>query len=313
MHIFDTSARLPQGILPIGSAALAAHYITRLVTISYGARGATSPRPRYYSPGFLPSPSAGDTVTPFPIGSVSNVRRSLWRVSHRLIASNALGALVACTSVQAQTASELQVTPETMTLGVGQRQTIFAAAYDRQGNLISSAKFAFWSSDTLVAKVGPDGTVVGVSPGLAKVEARLQGRRASLAVLITGSERGDGASRGTAPAGSVLALDPGSLVLLPGEAVAITPQGMTEDGSPIAAGKVTWKSLKPEVASVDSNGTVVGLTPGKSIIQAATSTGLMATAPVEVTPAEVVLSELIRQTGLIPAPFGLASADGDAT
>ena len=144
MHIFDTSARLPQGILPIGGAALAAHYITRLVTISYGARGATSPRPRYYSPGFLP-----------------------------LIASNALGALVAFTSVQAQTASELQVTPETMTLGVGQRQTIFAAAYDRQGNLISSAKFAFWSSDTLVAKVGPDGTVVGVSPGLAKVEARL--------------------------------------------------------------------------------------------------------------------------------------------
>lgn len=76
-----------------------------------------------------------------------------------------------------------------MTLGVGQKQPIFAAAYDRQGNLIQSAKFVFWSSDTLIAKVGPDGTVVGVSPGLAKVEARLPGRRASLAVLITGSER----------------------------------------------------------------------------------------------------------------------------
>ena len=170
-------------------------------------------------PGFSPlSLSAGDTVTPFHIGSVSNFRRSPLRVFLRVLVSMSVFALGAITSVQGQTASELQVTPETMTLGVGQKQTIFAAAYDRQGNLISSAKFAFWSSDTLVAKVGADGTVVGVSPGLAKVEARLQGRRASLAVLITGTGRGDDAGRGTAPAGSVLALDPGSLVLLPGRA-----------------------------------------------------------------------------------------------
>jgi hypothetical protein len=230
-------------------------------------------------------------VTPFHIGSVSNLRRSCQRIFLRLLTSIAICTLGPFSSVHAQTASELQVTPETMTLGVGHRQTIFAAAYDRQGNLISSAKFTFWSSDTLVAKVGPDGTVMGVSPGLAKVEARLQGRRASLAVLITGTGRGDEGGRGSAPAGSVLALDPGSLVLLPGETVAISPQGMKEDGSPIATGKVTWKSLKPEVASVDSNGTVVAIAPGKSIIQASTTTGLMATAPVEVTPAEVVLSD----------------------
>jgi WD40-like Beta Propeller Repeat/Bacterial Ig-like domain (group 2) len=177
-----------------------------------------------------------------------------------------------------------------MTLGVGQRQTIFVAAYDRQGNLISSAKFTFRSSDTLIAKVGPDGNVLGVTPGLAKVEARLQGRRASLAVLVTGSERGDGPGRSAAPPGSVLTLDPGSLVLLPGETVAITPQGLKEDGSPVATGKVGWKSLKPEVALVDSNGIVVAIAAGKTIIQAATTTGLMATAPVDVIPAEVTLS-----------------------
>ena len=72
----------------------------------------------------------------------------------------------------AQTVNEVQVTPETMTLAVGQRQPIFAAAYDRQGNLIASAKFGFWSSDTLIARVGKEGSVLGVSPGLAKVEAR---------------------------------------------------------------------------------------------------------------------------------------------
>ena len=230
-------------------------------------------------------------MTPFHIGSVSNSRRSCQRIFLRLLTSITLCCLGVVSAVCAQTASELQVTPETMTLGVGQRQTIFAAAYDRQGNLISSAKFTFWSSDTLVAKVGPDGTVMGVSPGLAKVEARLQGRRASLAVLITGTGRGDQGGRGTAPAGSVLALDPGSLVLLPGETIAISPQGMKEDGSPAETGKVTWKSLKPEVASVDSTGTVVAIAPGKSIVQASTATGLMATAPVEVTPAEVGLSD----------------------
>jgi Bacterial Ig-like domain (group 2) len=86
----------------------------------------------------------------------------------------------------AQTAAEVQVTPETMTLSVNQRQLLFAAAYDRQGNLLSTAKFTFWSSDTLIVRVMRDGTVVGVAPGLAKVEARVQGRRASMAVLITG-------------------------------------------------------------------------------------------------------------------------------
>ena len=87
----------------------------------------------------------------------------------------------------AQTVAEVQVTPETMTLGVGQKQTLFATAFDPRGNLIQAAKFTFWSSDTLIAQVRKDGTVVGVKPGLAKIEARSQGRRASMAILITGS------------------------------------------------------------------------------------------------------------------------------
>src|SRR3954451_9338743 len=87
---------------------------------------------------------------------------------------------------RAQTVAEVQVTPETMTLGVGQKQALFATAFDQRGNLIPSAKFTFWSSDSLIAQVRKDGTVVGLKPGLAKIEARVQGKRASMAVLITG-------------------------------------------------------------------------------------------------------------------------------
>jgi uncharacterized protein YjdB len=195
----------------------------------------------------------------------------------------------------AQTVTEVQVT-----LAAGQRQPIFAAAYDRQGNLIPSAKFTFWSSDTLIARVSKDGTVLGVSPGLAKVEARLQGKRASLAVLITGAgTNGAGNGQPSVPPGSVLTLDPASIILLPGESVRVSPQALREDATPSPTpGKVTWKSLKPEVAQVDTSGQVVAVGVGKSIIQATTSTGLMATAPVEVEPAGFVLS----RTRLILGP-----------
>ena len=186
----------------------------------------------------------------------------------------------------AQSVSEVQVTPETMTLGVGTRQTLFAAAYDRQGNLIPAAKFTFWSSDTLIARVLRDGTVLGVAPGLAKVEARVQGRRASLAVLITG-----GADAGAGPpAGSVLTLEPASTSLLPGESVLVEPQAILEDGTPVPPGRVAWKSLRADIAAVDSSGLVIGVAPGRTIVQATTKGGLMATLPVEVQPAEFAVA-----------------------
>ena len=203
----------------------------------------------------------------------------------------AAGLLWAPGWARAQTATEVQITPETMTLGVGQRQSLFATAYDRQGNLIPSARFTFLSSDTLIAKVTRDGAVLGVSPGLAKVEARVQGRRASMAVLITGTGPAeDTAGRTPAPAGTVLTLDPPSLTLLPGESVTLTPQAQREDGTPVDPSRVAWKSLRPEVAAVDSAGLVVGVGPGRSIVQATTANGLMATAPIEVAPANIALS-----------------------
>src|SRR4051795_11655634 len=122
---------------------------------------------------------------------------------------------------RAQTVAEVQVTPETMTLGVGQKQALFATAFDPRGNLIPAAKFTFWSSDSLIAAVRKDGTVVGLKPGLAKIEARSQGKRASLAVLITGTAR-------SAPTASVLTLEPATVLLLPGESVRIMPQALRE-------------------------------------------------------------------------------------
>ena len=206
-----------------------------------------------------------------------------------LLGGLALVASATMATAQTQTVSEIQVTPETMTLGVGQKQALFAAAFDGRGNLLAAAKFTFWSSDTMIARVRKDGTVLGITPGLAKIEARTQGKRASMAVLITGTAPGDTSGKRAASA-SQLSLEPASVTLFPGETVRVTPLAVREDGNPIAVGRVTWKSLKPEVASVDTAGMVTGLGPGRATVQVITSSRLMATLPVEVSQPDFVLS-----------------------
>jgi Tol biopolymer transport system component len=202
-----------------------------------------------------------------------------------LIVGYVLSALLLSQSAAAQTVAEVQVTPETMTLGVGQKQALFATAFDSRGNILPTAKFTFRSSDTLVAQVRSDGTVIGIKPGLAKIEARAQGKSASMAVLITG---GGSESARPSPA-AVLTLEPASLTLFPGETARFRAQALKEDGTPVSIGRVTIKSLRPEVARVDSGGLVTGLTPGRTIIQAAAGR-VMATLPVEVVEAEFTVT-----------------------
>jgi uncharacterized protein YjdB len=176
-----------------------------------------------------------------------------------------------------------------MTLGVGQKQALFAAAFDGRGNLIASAKFTFRSSDTMIARVRKDGTVLGINPGLARIEARSNGRRASMAVLITGTAPGDTVGA-RAAAASLLRLDPATATLFPGENVKVTPIALREDGNPALVGRVSWRSLKPEIAAVDTAGLITGLSPGRTVIQVSTSSRLMATLPVEVSQPDFTLS-----------------------
>jgi hypothetical protein len=79
--------------------------------------------------------------------------------------------------------------------------------------------------------------------------------------------------------------------VLQGESLLLSARAVREDGSPAAAGRVSWKTLHPEVAAVDSNGLVIALAPGRTIVQVASAGGLMATASVEVAAAEIALTK----------------------
>ncbi len=170
--------------------------------------------------------------------------------------------------------AEVQVTPARLALEVGKRTALYAAAYDRQGNLVPGTDFVFASSDTLVARVSATGAVMAVGPGSTTIEARAGTRRGAASVTVTGpaDPRGGIAS---------LTMEPASLSLLPLEPARLAVRALRRDGSSGDAAGIAWRSLDPKVAQVDAFGLVVGIAPGGTMIEASVA-GVSATVPVAV-------------------------------
>ena len=227
-----------------------------------------------------------------------------------------LAALALPSVALAQNVAEVQVAPPAVTIKVGERTGLLATAFDRAGNVIPTVRVIWSSNNRAVASVDNDGTVTGVAGGIAIIEARVASRRGSAAVQVVGSvgaAAGGGAAppapgpaatppapsgpdvlagqpTGTGPA-AVLRIEPPTVYLLPSENTRVAPRALKDDGSPAAPVAVTWKSLRPEIASVDQNGVVIALAQGQGTVQVTSTTGLTATAPVVVQPSEIAIPE----------------------
>src|SRR5437879_8390540 len=216
----------------------------------------------------------------------------------------------------AQNVSEVQVAPPTVTVKVGERSGLLATAFDRAGNVIPTVRFIWSSNNVSVAKVDNDGTVTGVAGGVAIVEARVGPRRGQGAVQVIGAPSAGtqagappqttarptdgtggvdplaGQPPGTGPA-SVMRIEPPTVYLLPSENTRVVPRALKDDGAPAAPVAVTWKSLRPDIASVDQNGVIVALAPGQGTVQVTSTSGLTATAPIVVQPSDIAIQEAV--------------------
>ncbi|MGH9262988.1 MAG: Ig-like domain-containing protein, partial [Acidimicrobiales bacterium] len=101
-------------------------------------------------------------------------------------------------------------------------------------------------------------------------------------------------------AAAALRVDPPAIYLLPSEVVRASPRALRDDGSAAAPVRVTWRSLREDVATVDQNGNIVALASGQGTIQI-TGGGLTATAPVVVQQADFTVAE--------PGPILLSPGD----
>src|SRR5881397_3704629 len=223
-------------------------------------------------------------------------------------------------AVSAQNIAEVQVAPPSVTIRIGERSGLLATAFDRAGNVIPTVRIIWSSNNVAVARVDNNGTVTGVGGGVAIVEARAGTRKGQAAVQVVGAAAAPsppatgganpstggqaqppatpgvdpfaGQVVGSGPA-AVLRIEPPTVYLLPSENTRVSPRALREDGSPAAPVTVTWKSLRPDIASVDQNGVVVALAPGQGTVQVTRSSGLTATAPVVVQQSDIAIQEPI--------------------
>src|SRR5947208_16292619 len=220
----------------------------------------------------------------------------------------------------AQNVAEVQVAPPSVTMQVGERSGLLATAFDRVGNVIPTVRIAWSSNNVAVAKVDNSGTVTGVGGGVAIIEAHAGTRKGQAAVQVVGPPGASAAAGGAPaagaaaasrasadaggadplsaqPAGSgparVLRIEPPTVYLLPSENSRASPRALKDDGTAAAPVAVTWKSLRPDIASVDQNGVVVALAPGQGTVQVTSATGVTATAPVAVQPTEIAVQEAV--------------------
>jgi len=220
----------------------------------------------------------------------------------------------------AQNVAEVQVAPPSVTMKVGERSGLLATAFDRVGNVIPTVRIAWSSNNVAVAKVDNSGTVTGVGGGVAIIEAHAGTRKGQAAVQVVGPPGASAAAGGAPaagaaaasrasadaggadpltgqPAGSgpatVLRIEPPTVYLLPSENTRVSPRALKDDGTAAAPVAVTWKSLRPDIASVDQNGVVVALAPGQGTVQVTSATGVTATAPVVVQASEIAVQESV--------------------
>src|SRR6266513_2972138 len=224
-------------------------------------------------------------------------------------------------AVSAQNIAEVQVAPPSITIRIGERSGLLATAFDRAGNVIPTVRLIWSSNNVAVARVDNNGTVTGVGGGVAIIEARAGTRKGQAALQVVGAPASapvaapaGGATQppggqppastpsgvdayagqvvGTGPA-AVLRIEPPTVYLLPSENTRVSPRALRDDGSPAAPVAATWKSLRPDIASVDQNGVIVALAPGQGTVQVTSSSGLTATAPVVVQPSDIAIQESV--------------------
>ncbi|MBV9774373.1 MAG: Ig-like domain-containing protein, partial [Gemmatimonadetes bacterium] len=208
-------------------------------------------------------------------GAVTGVAQGTARVTATVEGVTATAA-VRVTPPPVVPVARVRIQPDSLVLVVGSTASFSAVALDAQGNVLTG-RAVTWSLTNpqggfgtfTVATLGVGGSVTAVAPGTAVVTAIVEGATTSTTVRVV-----------PVPVAQ-LRVRPDSLDLLPGASADLNALALDAQGNLLSGRPVAWLSSDPSVATVGSNGTVVGRTDGTATITA-TVEGIAASATVRV-------------------------------
>ena len=128
-----------------------------------------------------------DVAHTLPLVTLMNNFSILLRKRHSMITILALAVPIAA---MAQEVVEVHVSPAAISLAVGQRERLYFSAFDADGNIADRPVYRLSTSNSLVARVEANGTVLAVAAGEAMLVVRAGQGSTSVRVVVHGGTTG---------------------------------------------------------------------------------------------------------------------------
>ena len=169
--------------------------------------------------------------------------------------------LVVTSPVTPSPVARVEVSPSTLTLGLGNSATLVAKAFDASGQPLTGRATTWASRDSSIVSVDTSGRVVAKASGTTLVSVIVDGHLAEAPATVTVS------AATVAPVASI-AVTPVAIVLNAGQTRQLTAIVLDADGNRLTDRVVTWSSDSPDVATVSSTGLVSAVAYGYATITA---------------------------------------------
>jgi uncharacterized protein YjdB len=180
----------------------------------------------------------------------------------------------------------ISINPIALSLQTGATSALSATVFDDGGIRLPSADVHWSVENPQVATVSEHGIVTAISPGKTQVAASKGGRSAIAPVTVT------------ALPPALVRVSPTAATVFVGATVQLLAEVRDAGGGVVTGQRVTWSSGTASVASVDANGLVTGVLPGRAVILARAA-GLTGTAVVTVRLVPVASVRVTPSTGTV--------------
>jgi uncharacterized protein YjdB len=164
----------------------------------------------------------------------------------------------------AVTAASVAITPNAPSVQAGQYTQLTATAYDASGAALASRVPTWSSSNPAIATISSTGRLTGVATGTANITATVDGKSATVGVVVTAPPPAAIASI------AVVLHNP---TVTPGQTTWAQAEARDASGKVLTGKSVAWSSAMPTLATVSQDGTVTTISAG-SVSIVATAEGV---------------------------------------